>query len=83
MPLKYTPKIWLILKLPDGTTHSGFFRQNQKLGDIVSSLCLGGKTTLDQGKSIGELGLKNDTAIEVKKKNRRFLEAVAKTVTGH
>lgn len=70
MPLKYTPKIWLILKLPDGSTHSGFFRQNQRLGDIVQAFCPGGKTSLDQGKTIGELGLKNDTAIEFKKRNR-------------
>lgn len=70
MPLKYTPKRWLIFKLPGGTTHSAFFRQNQRLGDIVNALCPGGKTKLDQGKSIGELGLKNDTVVEVKKKNR-------------
>lgn len=70
MPLKYSPKVYLRFKLPDGSTHQGFFRQPQKLGDIVSSLCPGGKTKLDQGKTIGELKLKNDTVIEVKKKNR-------------
>lgn len=70
MPLKYAPKIWLIFKLPDGTTHSAFFRPNQRLGEIVNSLCPKGKTELDQGKSIGELGLKNDTVVEVKKRNR-------------
>ena len=80
MPLKYTPKIWLIFKLPDSRTHQGLFRQNQRLEDIVNALWPGGKTKLDQGKTIGELGLKNDTVIGVKKRNRRFL-AVAKTVT--
>ncbi|MBA7713288.1 hypothetical protein ES703_122289 [subsurface metagenome] len=70
MPLKYTPKIWLIFKLPDGTTHSAFFCQNQRLGDIVNALWAGGRTTLDQGKSIGELGLKYDDVVKVKKKNR-------------
>jgi len=68
--LKYTPKVWLIFKLPDGTTKSAFFRPNQRLGEIVGGLWLGGKTELDQEKSIGELGLKNDTVIEVKRKNR-------------
>ena len=72
MPLKYTPKICLIFKLPDGSTHQGFFRQNQRLGDIVSSLCPGGKTKLDQGKSIGELGLKNDDVVEVKEESKSF-----------
>jgi len=71
MPLKYTPKIWLIFKLPDGSTHQEFFRQNQRLGDIVNALCPGGKTKLDQGKSIGELGLKNDTVVEVRKATKK------------
>lgn len=70
MPLKYVPKVYLVFKLPDGTTKQDFFRQNQRLGDIVQALCPGGKTTLDQSKSIGELELKNDTVIEVKKRNR-------------
>lgn len=70
MPLKYVPKVYLVFKLPNSTTHQGFFRQNQRLGEIVNALWAGGKTMLDQGKSIGELGLKNDAVIEVKKKNR-------------
>lgn len=68
--LKYSPKVFLVFKLPDGTAHSGFFRQNQRLGDIVNALWAGGRTMLDQDKSIGELGLKNDAVIEVRKKNR-------------
>lgn len=70
MPLKYVPKVYLIFKLPDGRTHQGFFRQNQRLGDIIASFGVQGKTNLDQDKGIGGLGLKNDTVIEVKKKNR-------------
>ena len=68
MPLTYAPKIYLAFKLPDGTTHSQFFRPNQRLGEIVNALCPGGKTKLDQSKSIGELELKNDTVIVVKRK---------------
>lgn len=68
--LKYSPKVFLVFKLPDGTTQQGFFRQNQRLGEIVSALWPGGKTGLDQDKGIGELGLKHDTVIEVKRKNR-------------
>ena len=68
--LKYSPKVFLVFHLPDGTTHSDFFRQSQRLGEIVQALWPGGKTELDQDKTIGELGLKNDTVIVVKKKNR-------------
>jgi len=68
--LKYSPKVFLVFKLSDGSTHQAFFRQNQRLGEIVSALWPGGETELDQDKSIGELGLKNDTVIEVKRKNR-------------
>jgi len=68
--LKYIPKVFLILSLPNSTTNQGFFRPNQRLGEIVSALWPGGKTELDQEKSIGELGLKNDTVIEVQRKNR-------------
>ncbi|GAH56116.1 unnamed protein product [marine sediment metagenome] len=68
--LKYSPKVYLVFKLPNGTTHSGFFRQNQRLGDIVTGLWPGGKTELDQENTIGGLGLKNDTVIAVKRKNR-------------
>ncbi|MBU0847427.1 hypothetical protein KKH23_09615 [Patescibacteria group bacterium] len=67
--LKYTPKLYLVFKLPNGTTHSGFFRQNQRLGDMVTALCPDGKIQLDQSKTIGELGLKNDDVTEVKKFN--------------
>jgi len=67
--LKYSPKVFLVFKLPD-STHQGFFRPNQRLGEVVSALWPGGKTELDQSKSIGELGLKHDTVIEVKRKNR-------------
>lgn len=68
--LKYSPKVFLVFKLPDGTTKSAFFRQNQRLGDIVSTLWPKGKTGLDQDKNIGEPRLKNDTVIEVKRENR-------------
>jgi len=67
--LKYTPKVYLIFKLPDGSTRGSFFRQSQRLGDIVSSLWPKGKTELDQEKNIGQLGLKNDDVIEVKGNN--------------
>ncbi|MBU0846698.1 hypothetical protein KKH23_05860 [Patescibacteria group bacterium] len=68
--LKYIPKVYLIFKLPDGSTRGSFFRQSQRLGDIVSSLLPGGKTELDQDKNIGQLGLENDTIILIKKTNR-------------
>jgi len=68
--LKYSPKVFLVFKLPDGTAHSSFFRQSQRLGDIVSALWPKGKTELDQDKNVGELGLKNDDVIKVMKKRR-------------
>lgn len=58
--LKYSPKVFLVFKLPDGTIKQAFFRPNQRLGEIVSALLPGGKTELDQEKTIGQLGLKND-----------------------
>ena len=78
MALKYTPKIWLILKLPDGGTHQGFFRQNQRLGEIVNALWPGGKTELDQDKTIGGLGLKNDTVIAISKSKNSLLSKILK-----
>ena len=68
--LKYSPKVFLVFKLPDGTVHSSFFGQSQKLGDIIASLGVEGSTDLDQEKNIGELGLKNDHVIEFRKKKR-------------
>ncbi len=68
--LKYSPKVFLVFKLPDGTVHSGFFRQSQRLGAIIGALWPGGKTELGQDKSIGELGLKNDDVIVIKRKTR-------------
>ena len=68
--LKYIPKVYLIFKLPDGSTKGSFFRQSQRLGDIVSSLWPKGQTELDQDKNIGQLGLENDTIILIKKANR-------------
>ena len=74
MPLTYAPKIYLVFKLPDGTTHSDFFRPNQRLGDIVSALMTGksklgvnklGRKSLDLEKSIGQLGLKHDDVITI------------------
>lgn len=64
--LKYSPKVFLIFKLPDGSTKQGFFRPSQRLGDIVSALWPKGKTEFDQEQNIGQLGLKNDTLIEIK-----------------
>ena len=61
-----------MFKLPDGTTHSAFFRQNQRLGDIVSVLWPNGKTELDQDKNIGELGLKNDDVVKVGRDSKSF-----------
>ena len=82
MPLKYIPKIFLIFKLPDGTSKEGFFRQSQLLKDIIASFGVEGeafliepqrgiihrakKTKLDKDKNIGQLGLKNDDIIEIK-----------------
>ncbi len=70
MPLKYVPKVYLIFKLPDTTTHQGVFRQNQRLGEIVNAISPGGKTSFDQSKTIGELGLKNDTVVKVKRRQQ-------------
>ena len=69
--LKYSPKVYLKFLLPDGSAKSGFFRQSQKLGDIIASFGAKGtarlgKRRLDQDKSIAELGLKHDDVIEVK-----------------
>jgi len=69
MPLSYSPKVYLKFKLPDGSTKDGFFRQSQRLGDIIASFWGGGKTELDQSKSIGELGLKHDDVIVVSREN--------------
>lgn len=68
--LKYSPKVFLLFRLPDGSTHQGFYRKNQRLADIVAAILQGGTTALDQSKSVGELGLKNDTLIEVKAASR-------------
>jgi len=64
--MKYIPKVFLIFKLPDGTDHSGFFRQSQRLGDIIAGFGVEGKTEFDQEQNIGQLGLKNDTLIDIK-----------------
>lgn len=64
--LKYTPKVYLKFKLSDGSIKEGFFRQSQKLGDIIASLGIQGETKLDQAKSAGELSLKHDDVIEVR-----------------
>jgi hypothetical protein len=71
MALKYSPKVFLSFHLPSGETREGFFRQSQRLGDIIASFGVEGKaklkkTKLDQGKTIAELGLKNDDVIEIK-----------------
>lgn len=68
--LKYSPKVFLVFKLPDGSTKEGFFRQSQRLGEIIASFGVKGKTKLDQGKTIGELGLVNDTVIEIKSRKK-------------
>ena len=69
--LKYSPKVFLKFKLPDGTTKEGFFRQSQRLGDIIASFGVKGKAKLGKRKldtnlTISELGLKNDDIIEAK-----------------
>ena len=77
--LKYVPKVYIVFKLPDGTSHQGFFRQNQRLGDIVTGLWPEGKTELDQKNTIGGLGLKNDDVIVISKgKNTGLLERILK-----
>lgn len=67
MPLKYVPKLLLILKLPDGTTHQAFYRQSMKLADVINTVWPKGKTKLNQNKTLAELGLKNDSIIVVSK----------------
>lgn len=77
--VKYIAKVFLIFKLPDGTTKQGFFRQSQRLGDIIASFGIEGKTELDQEKNIGQLGLKNDTVITISKpKDPGLLEKLLK-----
>lgn len=66
MALKYVSKVFLKFKLPDGSTREGFYRQSQLLGGIIASFGVKGKTRLDQSKSIGQLGLKNDDVIRAK-----------------
>lgn len=63
--MRYVPKVYLIFKLPDGTTRQGFFRPSQKLGDIIVSFGVAGKTELDQEQNIGQLELKNDDVIVI------------------
>lgn len=69
--MKYIPKVHLVFKLPDGTTREGLFRQSQVLGQIISGFGVSGRAKLggvklDQGKTVGQLGLRNDDVIEVK-----------------
>lgn len=67
--MKYIPKVYIRFKFPDGSTRGGFFRQWQRLGGIIASFGVEGKTELDQSKSIGQLGLKHDDVIVVSKEN--------------
>ena len=69
--MKYIPKVFLIFRLPDGTTRQGFFRPSQKLGDIIASFGVEGKTELDQEQNVGQLGLKNDDVIMIQAANRK------------
>lgn len=71
MALKYVPKVFLRFKLRDGTTREGFFRQSQRLGEIIASFGVKGQTELDQEKNIGELGLRNDDVIDILGENAR------------
>jgi hypothetical protein len=80
--LRYSPKVFLVFKLLDGSKRDGFFRQSQRLGEVISSLGIRGEPQikvdrriawlgrrmiqLDDSLSLGELGLKNDDVIEVK-----------------
>jgi hypothetical protein len=68
--LRYIPKIFLLFKLPDGTTKADFFHQSELLKDIIASFGVKGEpylqgNKLDQDRNIGQLGLKNDDRIEV------------------
>lgn len=76
--LKYSPKVYLKFRLPDGTIRDGFFRQPQRLGDIIAGFGIKGETELDQDKSIGELGLKNDDMVIVSKVKGGLLRKMLK-----
>jgi hypothetical protein len=72
MALKYVSKVFLIFKLPDGSTREGFFRQSQRLGEIIASFGGEGKAKLGKRKldislTISELQLKNDDLIFISK----------------
>ena len=73
--LKYSPKVFLKFQLPDGSSREGFFRQSQRLGEIIASFGIEGEprikigrkmTKLDSSLSLSELGLKNDDIIELR-----------------
>jgi hypothetical protein len=71
MALKYSPKVFLKFHLPNGETREGFFRQSQRLGDIIASFGVEGKAKLGKSKlntslTVAELGLQNDDIIEVR-----------------
>jgi len=71
MALKYSPKVFLKFKLPDGSTREGFFRQSQRLGDIIAGFGVKGKAKLGRNKldtnlTIAELSLRNDNLIELR-----------------
>jgi hypothetical protein len=79
MPLTYVPKVFLKFKLPDGSTREGFLRQSEVLRDIITRFGVEGAASLSTGrfgrrrklnqdKNIGQLKLKNDDTIVLKRK---------------
>lgn len=68
--MRYIPKVWLKLILPDGKVIEGFFHKPQVLRDIIVGFGAEGeafleKKKLNADKNIGELNLKNDDIITI------------------
>jgi hypothetical protein len=77
MPLNYVPKVYLVFRMPDGSTRADFFRQSELLSDILTRFGVGRDASLLQGrfgrrrrlnldKNVGQLKLKNDDIISLK-----------------
>ncbi len=63
--MKYIPKIRLVFRMKDGTEKEGMFPQGAVLWDVMTHLGVKGRTSLDPGKTLGELGLTNNQVIKV------------------
>jgi hypothetical protein len=74
MPLVYVAKVYLVFRLPDGSTRQGFFRQSELLKDVIARFAVEGdafrkgrKRKLNQTRNIGQLKLKNDDVVVINK----------------